>query len=188
MFVRIRWPFATCALVLAVSGGCVIDEVEDYDVGEARWCEGTTPWPGDYGELEDSMFERIVALRRGGRECGDDRFNPVFAPVVSPELRCAARVQATYLAEHDGIDHEGFDDTTPLTRAAFAGYRGALRYELVARDFAGPGAALAGWLEDADHCAALLDRGVGEIGVGHSRNAEGTKTGWVLLLGDAPAE
>lgn len=166
----------------------MIAEVEDYDVGEAVWCEGTTPWPGDLGDLEDALFERIVALRRGGRDCGDTHFNPVFAPDLSPELRCAARVQATYLAEHDGTGHEGFDDTTPLTRAAFAGYRGALRYELVARDFAGPGATLAGWLDDDSHCAALLDRGVGEIGIGHSRNAEGTATGWVLLLGDARAD
>lgn len=173
----------------AVCGGaCVIAEVEDYDVGEAAWCEGATPWPGDLGDLEDALFERVVAVRRSGRDCGETRFNPVFAPDLSPELRCAARVHATWLAENEGTGHIGFDDTSALTRATFAAYRGALRYELVARDYAGPGAALAGWLDEPSHCAALLDRGVDEIGIGHSRNAEGTATGWVLLLGEARAD
>jgi len=175
----------SCTLALGISQiACVIGEVSDYDVGEARWCEAATPWPTDYGELEQALHDRIDALRRQGRSCGDDRHNPVATPDLSPELRCAARVQATYLAEHADVTHDGIDDTSALSRAALAGYRGSLRYELLAADFGGPGATLAAWLDDEDHCSALFDRTIVDIGIGHSRSASGDGAGWVVMLGE----
>lgn len=173
------WALATASLP-----SCVIAEVQDYEVGDAPFCDAASPWPGEYGDLEDAMLDRIDLIRRQGRTCGDVRHNPVATPDVAPELRCAARVHATWLAEHDGLSHDGLDDTSALSRAALAGYRGALRYELLARDFAGPGATLAAWLEDDDHCSALFDRAIVDIGVGHSRSATGDGAGWVLLLGE----
>jgi len=170
--------------VALATPGCVIDEVADYEVGDAPFCEAASPWPREYGDFEDTLLEGIDTVRRQGRTCGDTRHNPVATPQPSPELRCAARVQATWLAEHDGLTHDGFDDTTPLSRAALAGYRGALRYELLARDYAGPGATLTAWLEDENHCSALFDRAIVDVGIGHSRNADGDAYGWVVLLGE----
>ena len=177
----VRWGLAPLGLALV---SCVIDEVEDYDVGHARFCEAATPWPSEYGDLEQGLRERVDTLRRQGRTCGEVRHNPVATPELVPELRCAARVQATWLAEHSGLSHDGFDDTSALSRAALAGYRGSLRYELLARDFSGPGATLEAWLESDEYCTALFDRTIVDIGIGHSRSADGGAAGWVVMLGE----
>jgi len=180
----VRAPRFVLAALFAAPAACVIDELDDYDVGDAPLCEAASPWPSEYGDLEDDLLARIQTVRRQGRTCGDVRLNPAAAPTVAPELRCAARVHATFIAENGGVGHDGYDDTTPLSRAALAGYRGSLRYELVARDFVGPGATLGAWLEDEGHCSALLSRAVVDIGIGHSRTGEGDATGWVVLLGE----
>ncbi len=189
-------PALACSLALALQPSCVIDELEDDDVGDASFCDAASPWPRDYAELEADLLDRLATLRRQGRTCGEVRHNPVAALRLQPQLHCAARLHATWIAEHEGLPHEGQGGTTPLSRAALAGYDGALRYELLARDFEGPGAVLRAWLDEPAHCDALFDRRVQEIGVGHSRSDPGTPgsrggpdgIGWVVVLGEREPE
>ncbi|MBK8237254.1 MAG: hypothetical protein IPK74_17040 [Deltaproteobacteria bacterium] len=175
--------------VLAPTAGCVIDELQVDDVGEAPYCEPAANWPREYAELEASLLERIATVRRQGRSCGDVHHNPVTAFELQPQLHCAARLHATFVAEHTGLSHEGQDGSTPLSRAAQAGYDGAPRYELLARDYEGAGAVLQAWLEDPQHCDALFDNTIREIGVGHSRSgppalSDRDGIGWVIVLGE----
>lgn len=171
-------------LVLALATGCVIDELDEAEVGDAPSCEAAQLWPEPYAELETALAARIDQARRQGYDCGDGSDNPVAELELVPELHCAARLQATYIAEHSGLSHDGEDDSTPLSRTNLAGYDGLLRYELLARDFVASQPLLDAWLAEPQQCAALLDGDVAELGVGHSRNADGDATGWVVVLGE----
>ncbi len=172
------------AFAAALAPACVIDELDDADVGDEPFCDAARTWPEHYAELEDALVARIARARRQGTDCGDTPHNPVAELEVSPELHCAARLHATFIAEHGGLTHEGQDDSSPLSRTNLAGYDGLMRYELLARDFIASQPLLDAWLADEKQCEALLDTKIAELGVGHSRNADGDATGWVVVLGE----
>jgi uncharacterized protein YkwD len=171
-------------LAAALSCACVIDELDDADVGDEPFCDAARSWPEQYGQLEAALASRINQVRRQGHDCGDVHFNPIAELEVVPALHCAARLQATFIAEHSGLSHEGMDHTTPLARTNLAGYDGLLRYELLARDFTASQPLLEAWLADQQQCEALLDTKIADFGVGHSRNEDGDATGWVVVLGE----
>ncbi|HWB81959.1 MAG TPA: CAP domain-containing protein [Nannocystaceae bacterium] len=174
----------TALLAAALASACVIDELDEADVGDEPFCDAARQWPEAYAALETALAARIDRARRRGTDCGETAHNPIGELELVPELHCAARLHATYIAEHSGLSHEGMDHTTPLARTNLAGYDGLLRYELLARDFTASQALLDAWLADQQQCDALLDTKIVEIGVGHSRNEKGDATGWVVVLGE----
>jgi uncharacterized protein YkwD len=171
-------------LAAALASACVIDELDPADVGDEPFCAAAHEWPERYAELEDALAARIDRVRRQGHDCGEQHHNPVAELELVPELHCAARLQATFIAEHAGLEHTGADGSTSLSRTNLAGYDGLLRYELLARDYVASQPLLDAWLDDPKQCAALLDSNVAELGVGHSRNEHGDATGWVVVLGE----
>ena len=172
-------------LVLVSLAGCVIDELTETEVGDERYCEGARRWPNAYADREDQLLDEIEDLRRSGTTCGEDtRFDPVTPLELVPELHCAARLHATDLATHGTVGPEGSDGGTPFSRANRSGYAGIPRYELSAANYEDAGAVLEAWLADPTHCAALLDRKVRHIGVGHSQSAKGDAIAWVVDLGE----
>jgi uncharacterized protein YkwD len=177
---------AVLALSIALSCGsaCVIDELTETEVGDERYCEGTARWPNDYAALEDDLIDAIEDLRRSGAICDEVRFNPVTTLELVPELHCAARLHATELAKEKTVGPDGPGGSTPLSRANLSGYDGIPRYEMSAANFTSANEALAAWLEEPVHCAALLDRKLRHLGVGHSRNADGDATATVVSLGE----
>jgi uncharacterized protein YkwD len=166
-----------------LASACVIDELEETDVGDEPYCEGAARWPTDDARHERALVALVDNVRRAGIECGDMRRNPVAEVIESPELHCAARLHATYVAEHSAV-HEGYDHSTPLSRANLAGYDGVPRFELLARNQGTARAVLDAWLGEPKHCAAVMDRDALEIGVGHSHADGGDATGWVVVLGE----
>jgi len=172
------------AIVLCSAPACVIDELTETEVGDERYCEGAARWPNDYAALEDDLVEEIDALRRTGATCGEDRYNPVTPLEIVPELHCASRLHATDLAKAKSVGPAGTDGSTPLSRANLSGYDGIPRYEMSAANFTRADEALAAWLAEPVHCAALLDRKLRHLGVGHSRNADGDATATVVSLGE----
>lgn len=171
-------------LALAPIGGCVIDELTEDEVGDEPYCEGAHRWPNDYAARENDLLDEIADLRRSGTTCDDRRWDPVTPLELVPELHCASRLHATDLATHDSVGPEGSDGGTPFSRANRSGYAGIPRYELSAANYEHAEAVLEAWLADPTHCAALLDRRVRHIGVGHSQSAKGDAIAWVVDLGE----
>lgn len=162
----------------------MIDELTETDVGDERYCAGAARWPNDYAALEDDLVDEIDDLRRRGATCGEVRYNPVAPLEVVPELHCAARLHATDLAKAKTVGPDGSDGSTPLSRANLSGYDGIPRYEMTAANFTHANDVLDTWLEEPVHCAALLDRKLRHLGVGHSKNAKGDATATVVSLGE----
>lgn len=161
----------------------MIDELDETSVGDEPFCAGAAPWPEDNARHERAAVALLDSVRRSGIECDGVRRNPVAAPTVSPELHCAARLQATWIAYH-GVTHDGAGDATPLSRANLAGYDGLPRFELLARNQPNALAVVNAWLSDPEHCAAIMDRDADEVGIGHSQTESGDASGWVLVLGE----
>jgi uncharacterized protein YkwD len=169
---------------LAIQTGCIIDVLREDPVGEAAACEAARRWPRAYAEREDELLDLVNEVRAGGGTCGEALQNPVPDLELSPELRCAARVHATDLAESGGLEHEGSDGSTTLSRVDRAQYDGIPKHELLAADFLDPQAVLAAWLGDPSHCEPLFDPTIDAFGVGHAMSANEDAAAWVLLTGE----
>jgi uncharacterized protein YkwD len=169
--------------VSMLPAGCVIDELREDDVGDAPYCDAAAQWPTHYAELEDELLDVLNAIRVRSGQCGDVMQSPASILDMQPQLRCAARHHATFLATQDAVGHQGHDDTTPAHRVGYAGYEGLAQHELIARDFTDPAEVIEAWLANPEHCRSLYRRGVEHVGIGHSRNAAGDTTAWVVLTG-----
>ncbi len=178
-----RFLAGALAALLGTSS-CVIDELRDDDVGDAPACEAARRWPETFGAREDVLFEEIVELRRRGGTCGDAKLNPLPTIEISPELRCAARLHATHLAEAGTLSHEGRDGSSPLHRVTLAGYDGVPIHELLAGDFDDPLEVLQAWRDHPETCRVFHDSRVDEVGIGHAESASGDAAAWVLLTGE----
>lgn len=177
-------PIALFMLLLPSFGGaCVIDVLREDDVGEAPYCDGARQWPADYAELEDDLLDALNVVRVRSGQCGDAMQSPASVVEMQPELRCAARHHATFLAQRDRLGHEGRDGSTEVHRVGNAGYEGFPEHELIARDFTDAEEVIEAWLGNPEHCRALYRRGIEHVGIGHSRNADGDKTAWVVVTG-----
>jgi uncharacterized protein YkwD len=174
---------APLALATTFLAGCVIDELREDEVGDAPWCDGTRRWPRHYGELEDELLDALNAVRVRSGLCDDVMQPPAGTVEPQPELRCAARRHATFLAMEDAVGHQGRDGTMPEERVGHAGYEGLVLHELIARDYIEAQDVLAAWLENPTHCQSLYRRRIEHVGIGHSRNATGDTTAWVMVTG-----
>ena len=153
------------------------------DVGDAPACEGVASWPVDATAAEGDLFLALNQLRARGGSCGNTDLPPALDLALSPELRCAARLQARDMAEHARLSHEGSDGSVAVERAALAGYDDLARYELLALDYDTVGGVLDAWLLDPEHCAALLETGLDHAGPGSVQDPDSGVIAWVLLLG-----
>lgn len=174
---------ALLALSMLGGTGCVIDELREDDVGDSPFCLGAQRWPYELADREDALLDLLNAVRAVGGSCDGTQQQPTFALEFAPELRCAARLHATYVARTEQLTHEGQDGTSAVERVGLAGYPGIAEHELLAADFVDAEAVLQAWLDVPQHCVALFDRSIEHVGIGVSRNADESSTGWVLVTG-----
>lgn len=115
---------------------------------------------------------------------------PTAVLEVAPELRCAARLHASDLAEDlaegGDLSHAGVQGSSPQQRMQEAGYAAIPVHELLAGDFEDPGQVLEAWLALPEYCEALYDPAIDDVGVGHGISASGEATAWVLVTGRRP--
>ncbi len=169
---------------LSLTGCLEFQEPVEDELGDADRCAALETWEGDWSRLEQDMVLAVSALRGMGGQCGDaEPFGRAPAVVHVPELRCAAREHAAFLARKGRLSHLGSNDRDTATRLYDAGYTGIPRGELIARGELDPEAVIAAWLEDEDSCNALLDRELDEVGAGLRVKATGDVPYWVLTLG-----
>ena len=176
-------PPALVLLALSLHPACVIDELREDEVGDAAWCDSARRWPTESAELEDELFAALNAVRVRSGRCGGVDQDPAGAVQWSPELRCAARRHATFLAQRNATGHEGSGGSMPWQRVGFAEYEGFVMHELIARDFVDPDDVIQAWLDNPEHCRPFYRRPIEHVGIGHSRSANGDRTAWVVLTG-----
>ncbi len=167
--------------LLLAAAACASEPTLERDVGPAEACEAYAVWPEDATLAEDALVERLVRLRAEGLSCVGPEPLPDLTAV--PELRCAARRHALDLAERKTLSPEGADGSTPLSRAAEAGYDGRPYAELRAADFRAASEVTDALLADEAHCAALSDPRVTDLAAGARRSDDGRFIAWVILLG-----
>jgi uncharacterized protein YkwD len=171
-----------CASVIL--GGCVIDELREDDVGESRRCEAAQFWPYAFAEREDALLELVNDTRLEGGVCGDAVRNPVDAVLLSPALKCAARLHAVDIATTGDLAHRGSDGTDTHARVDAALYDNIPSAELLAADFVDPQATLDEWKGSPEHCNEIFRARTDEIGIGYGENEDGDSTAWVIVFGE----
>jgi uncharacterized protein YkwD len=167
-----------------ILGGCVIDVLREDDVGESQRCEAAHFWPREFAEREDTLLELVNDTRLEGGMCGGVVRNPADAIVLSPALRCAARLHAVDVATTGELDHRGSDGTDTQARVDAALYENIPTAELLAADFVDPQEALDTWKGSPEHCNEIFRARTDEIGIGYGENENGDATAWVIVFGE----
>jgi uncharacterized protein YkwD len=102
--------------------------------------------------------------------------------VLDERLSRAAAMQSKAQAGRNSIGHYGADGSTPMARAARAGFHAKIASENVASGQKSFGDALHFWEGSSGHRANLLRANVSAIGVAMAK-AEGGRAYWTLVLG-----
>lgn len=159
------------------------------DVPNTPYCQDVANWPASDAADEQSLLP-FLDPRLTGPSCTSGNFGGFggssslptqAAPLTpSPELRCAARRHARYMAESGDFNQVTIEGETPAARARLAGYPSNVVTELIARDRV---LALQVLAEEMprDVCEALLDPRIVAVGVGNFGNF------WTIDLAGARA-
>jgi uncharacterized protein YkwD len=102
--------------------------------------------------------------------------------VLDARLTRAAAMQSEAQAGRSFIGHSGAGGSTPMARAASAGFRAKIASENVASGQKSFGDVLAFWKQSSGHRANLLRPNVTAIGVAMAKNQNG-RAYWTLVLG-----
>jgi uncharacterized protein YkwD len=106
-----------------------------------------------------------------------------LAPLVlDARLNRAAAMQSEAQAGRSFIGHSGAGGSTPMARAARAGFHAKIASENVASGQKSFGDVLAFWKQSSGHRANLLRPNVTAIGVAMAKNQNG-RAYWTLVLG-----
>lgn len=106
-----------------------------------------------------------------------------LAPVeLNAQLTSAAATQARDMASQGRPWHFGADGSSPIDRVRRVGYTGAFLGELVAETYETELETLAGWMEERETRAVLLDPNMRQIGFAWHQDAGG-KIWWAMTTG-----
>jgi uncharacterized protein YkwD len=142
--------------------------------------------PGDAKVVSARVLKLVNDARSRPRRCGGEAFPAAKPLTLSPQLERAALLHSREMAMSSSVRHEGSDGSTPVQRAAQAGYTSTLVAENVAAGQETADQLMADWLVSAAHCANIMSAQYAEMGVAFAIN-EGDAYGvyWTLNLGAA---
>ena len=101
---------------------------------------------------------------------------------LSSELTAAARTHARDMSVQNRPWHFGSDGSSPISRAAKAGYEGRVLGENISESFESDLETLAAWMQDSETRNLILKPGAARIGIGWYQETEG-KIWWSLVVG-----
>lgn len=132
--------------------------------------------PGDVDAIQFRMEESINALRQAAG----------VAPVsLDPNLIASAATHARDMSVQNRPWLFGSDGSSPLDRAARAGFTGRLIGEVISESYETELETLAAWTQDSDSRAVILDPTARRIGFAWYQEPAG-KLWWTLSVGTAP--
>ena len=121
----------------------------------------------------------IELLDAHNRERAKEKLPPLK---LNAKLTAAAKVQARDMAEHDKMQHEGTDGSTPLQRIERQGYHGRGSGENVAYGSADVPGVMTMWMESPPHKKNILGD-FGEMGGARATAEDGTPY-WCVDFGN----
>ncbi len=139
-------------------------------VPEIEHCAPVNEWLFMDSMDEEGLLNSLNAIRSTDGLCGEGVSPfPVPSLVMSPELRCSARLHALDMVSLGFRDEVSPWGATPLDRVTMAGYVPYVAVEVIAESMPGtrPYMVLAALVEPAGlDCEKLLDPGLIHVGIG----------------------
>lgn len=135
---------------------------------------------------DESVMQRLNALRASAQTCGGRAWPAVPALRWQDTLAASARVHATDLAARDRLDHLSANGASLRQRLRDAGYAMRLAGENLAGGPETLDEALVQWLASPAHCENLMEARFEEIGLACVTGPGSLQRYWVLQLA-APA-
>lgn len=128
---------------------------------------------GDSSKLQFRMLDSVNALRSASG----------LAPVeLSAQLNAAAATHARDMSAQNRPWHFGSDGSSPLDRAARAGYPGPLIGEAISETYETELETLAAWMEEDGTRSVLMDKNAINMGFAWHQEKSG-KLWWTLEMG-----
>ena len=101
---------------------------------------------------------------------------------LSKELTAAARTHARDMSIQNRPWHFGSDGSSPISRAAKAGYEGTVLGENISESFESDLETMVAWMQNPQTRSVILEAGAAKIGIGWHQESEG-KIWWTLVVG-----
>jgi uncharacterized protein YkwD len=118
--------------------------------------------------LHVGMLAQVNQLRQSGCRCGPNWMPPVPPLTWNDTLAQAADVHARDMAAGQYLSHISPSGTSPIQRAADAGYSGTYVGENIARGYYSINQVMMGWQASEDHCRAMMDSLYQQMGAARS--------------------
>jgi uncharacterized protein YkwD len=121
----------------------------------------------EHAPIEDVQQEMLTAvnkLRRSGCNCGSTYMPPVPAVKWNNQLETAAAAHAKDMYVNNYFDHIAPDGSSPIQRAAQAGYTGMYIGENIGRGYNNVKEVMDAWGKSEEHCRAMMDSTYVELG------------------------
>lgn len=129
----------------------------------------------DTGRIQFAMLDSVNVLRQAAG---------LPQLTLNAELTAAAATHARDMAVQNRPWHFGSDGSSPLERAARAGYPGQFRGELISETFETELETLAAWMAEPATRDVILDPAARDMGFAWYQEPSG-KLWWTLVLGGA---
>lgn len=156
---------ADATIVVRTRGGRTSVVSVFYAQVEKRSRAGVLPSPAPTGVLGE-VFALVNQARARGAKCGASNLPPAPAVDYDDQLARAAQGHAQDMADNDFFDHVSLDGRTFVDRIEATGYKGDPGGENIASGFQSAQEVVQAWLDSPGHCANMMDRDFGDIGLG----------------------
>ncbi|OWQ90534.1 hypothetical protein CDN99_13415 [Roseateles aquatilis] len=141
----------------------------------------------DLPNFQQSLLDRINALRAAGADCGTAGVFPAARPLAwNASLALAADGHAQDMAAKNYFSHDSLDGRTFTDRINATNYQWSAIGENIAAGQTSVEAVVTSWRNSPGHCANLMSAGFADIGVAcrpAASSANTYRTYWVMDIG-----
>jgi uncharacterized protein YkwD len=120
--------------------------------------------PAPVEDVHQDMLAAVNKLRHSGCNCGPTYMPPVPAVKWNNQLEAAAVAHAKDMYVNNYFDHIAPNGSSPIQRAAQAGYTGTYIGENIGRGYNNVKEVMDAWEKSEEHCRAMMDSTYVELG------------------------
>jgi len=161
---RVGMAFSVSVVLVACSGGDIPSSASN---------------PSE--KMHTDYLNAVNAVRAQSRSCGDTYFPAAPKLRWNAKLADAAQEHSQDMAQHDFMDHEGSDGSTPADRIVKRGYPYRSFGENVAEGQSDTEEAIQAWIKSPPHCKNLMSPKFEEMGMAVGEN--NANKYWTLDMG-----
>lgn len=170
-------------LVAGRSVRLLVRAVNARGVGRRGAIVSATPQAVSAGQLADALVEQTNRARARGATCGSYGYRKPAPPVrASATLSKAATAHARDMLARGYFGHVSPEGDGPGDRASAAGYEWRAFAENLAGGYRTAADVVEGWLRSPQHCQALMNPTLTELGTGYAVTPTGSDNKWVQLF------